>query len=301
VRRAVEGAGGRVSFIGFPEFRHSDRRWAWSEGYVEHIQRFRDEQGARVIKLWNAPRMFELFEGEAGRDIIAFDSHWRVKQVKKAQSLGMGIMVHIADPDTWFATKYADQAKYLAKGDHYPALEWMMDRFAGPWLAAHMGGFAEDLGFLDGLLTRHANLYLDTSATKWVVRELSRHPREMVREFFLKWQGRILFGSDVVTVDEHLAPTVEEAGKVKHPMADLANSPESAFELYASRYLALRLLFETEYEGESGIADPDLMLVNPTLGPGLHAPWLRGIGLPKDALRVLYRGAAEGFLSKCKP
>lgn len=299
VRRAVQGAGGKVSFIGFPDFRHPDRLWAWSEGYVEHIARFHNEHGAKVIKLWNAPRTFELFEGDAGRDIIAFDSLWRVRQAEAAQALGMGIMVHVADPDTWFASKYKEQAKYGAKTDHYPALERMMDRFAGPWLAAHMGGFPEDLGFLDGLLTRHPNLYLDTSATKWVVRELSRHPREKVRDFFLKWQGRILFGSDIVTVDEHLTPTKEEAGKPKHPMADLADSPASAFDLYASRYLALRLLFETDYEGESGIADPDLLMVNPGLGNGLHAPRLRGIALPRESLRVLYRDAAEGFLAKC--
>jgi hypothetical protein len=299
VRRAVEGAGGKISFIGFPEFRHPDRRWAWSEGYVEHIAQFQRDQGAKVIKLWNAPRMFELFEGEAGRDIIAFDSHWRVRQAEAAQALKMGIMVHVADPDTWFATKYKDEAKYRAKREHYPALERMMDRFAGPWLAAHMGGFPEDLAFLDGLLTRHPNLYLDTSATKWIVRELSRHPRQQVREFFLKWQGRILFGSDIVTVDDHLAPTKEEPGKPKHPMADLADSPASAFDLYASRYLALRLLFETQYEGESGIADPDLLMTNPGLDAGLHAPRLQGIGLPNQALTVLYRGAAEAFLARC--
>jgi hypothetical protein len=299
VRRAVEGAGGKVSFISFPEFRNPDRRWAWTEGYVEHIARFHHEQGAKVIKLWNAPRMFELFEGEAGRDIIAFDSHWRVLHAEAARALKMGIMVHVADPDTWFATKYKDQAKYGAKHEHFPALERMMDRFEGPWLAAHMGGFPEDLEFLDGLLTRHSNLHLDTSATKWVTRELSRHPPQQVREFFLKWQGRILFGSDIVTVDDHLSPTKEEAGKPRHPMADLADSPESAFELYASRYLALRLLFETDYEGESGIVDPDLLMVNASLGAGLHAPLLRGMALPREALKVLYRGAAEAFLAKC--
>src|SRR5207237_911435 len=75
-----------------------------------------------------------------------------------------------------------------------------------PWIGAHMGGWPEDLAFLDGLLTRHANLYLDTSATKWVVRELGKQPRDRVRGFFLKWQGRLLFGSDSVVLEDQLAP-----------------------------------------------------------------------------------------------
>ncbi len=299
VRARVEAAGGKVSFISFPEFRHTDRWWAWTAGYLDHIRRFHDEQGTRVIKLWNAPRTFELFEGEQARDLIAFDSPWRVRHVELAQELGMGVMVHVADPDSWFATKYKDSAKYKHKHEHYPALERMLDRFEGPWLAAHMGGFAEDLDFLDGMLGRHPNLHLDTSATKWVVRELSRHPLQKVREFFLKWEGRILFGSDIVTVDEHLAPSKEEPGKIKHPMADLANSAASAFDLYASRYLALRLLFETDYNGESPIADPDLVMVDPSLPAGLHAPRIQGMNLPASTLKTLYRGAAEQFLAKC--
>jgi hypothetical protein len=281
-----------VSFIAFPQFRTDDKRKAMTSGYLEDIQQFRDVYNAKMIKLWNAPRMYEVFPGEAGKDLIAFDSPWRVEHAKLAQQLGMGIMVHVADPDIWFATKYKDAATYGMKRDHYPPLERMIDRFTGPWLAAHMGGWPEDLDFLDGLLTRHANLCLDTSATKWVVRELSKHPRGRVFDFFGKWQGRILFGSDIVTIDDHLAPKPAEVMN-KHPMADLADSPQAAFDLYASRYLALRLMFETDYDGESPIADPDLKMVNPLLAEALPAPRIRGLQFPAELLRVLYRGACE--------
>ncbi len=304
-RKAVGDASGSnpLSFIAFPEFRNADKRWAFTQGYLEHIQSFRDTYGARMIKLWNAPRMYELFEGAAGEDLIAFDSPWRVRHAQLAQELGMGIMVHVADPDSWFVTRYSNAAKFHAKQDHYPALERMMDRFEGPWLAAHMGGYPESLDFLDGLLTRHANLSIDTSATKWVVRELSRHPREKVRDFFFKWEGRILFGSDIVTIDEHTTPKFNDPAtpaSQKHPMADLADSPQAAFDLYASRYCTLRLLFETDYEGPSPIADPDLRMVDPTLTDPLAAPFIRGLSLPESSLRTLYRGAAENFLGKIK-
>ncbi|MHC4590503.1 MAG: hypothetical protein ACYTAQ_14535 [Planctomycetota bacterium] len=44
----------------------------------------------------------------------------------------------------------------------------------------------------------------------------------------------------------------------------MASSPQEAFDLYASRYWALRTLFETDHVGPSPIADPDLALVGRT-------------------------------------
>lgn len=81
-------------------------------------------------------------------------------------------------------------------------------------------------------------------------------------------------------------------------MGDLADSPESAFELYASRYFALRTMFETAYEGESPIADPDLMTVEPGKYDAMSAPRLRGLSLPRELLRVLYAGAAERLVER---
>lgn len=290
--------GSRARFIAFPTMRGGDRHRAMGEGFLEDIQTFHDSFGARMIKLWNAPRMFDFFPDGTGDDLIAFDSPWRVRQVQLAAQLGMGVMVHVADPDTWFATKYADAAKYRRKRDHFVALERMLDRFPVPWLGAHMGGSPEDLDFLDGMLTRHPNYHIDTSATKWVVRELSKHARERVVAFFEKWQGRILFGSDIVTTDEHLVPPPSQGDNARHPMADLADSPQAAFDLYASRYLALRMMFETDYDGQSPIADPDLRMVDPSIADPLAAPRLRGLRLPRQLLATLYRGAAEAFLAK---
>ena len=50
-------------------------------------------------------------------------------------------------------------------------------------VVAHLGGNPERLYHLDRLLSTYSNCYLDTSATKWVVRELSPKPAE-AREFF---------------------------------------------------------------------------------------------------------------------
>jgi hypothetical protein len=286
-----------------------------TEAYLADIQAFRD-LGAGFAKLWNAPRMKELFPGQEGLDLTEFDGAWRMRHARLAESLGMGIMVHVADPDTWFATRYADASRYGRKIDHYRGLRALMDQVPVPFIAAHMGGWPEDLSFLDTLLTQHPNLHLDTSATKWVVRALSSHPPERVTEFFIKWRTRILFGSDIVTLDDHLAPSPAAStppiapppanadaatlaahaaaqAAAKHPMADLADSEASAFDLYASRYFALRLMFETNYRGESPIADPDLMMVDPAHYNDMSAPPLNGVGLPSDVLDDLYYKNAQ--------
>ncbi|MBC7772771.1 MAG: amidohydrolase family protein [Pyrinomonadaceae bacterium] len=284
-----DSLGDSVRFIAFPTFSDPDKHRAHRQGFLDAIEIFHSQHGSRILKIWNAPRLREVFPGDAGVDLVEADSPWRVKACELGQRLGMMFMIHIADPDTWFKTRYSDTAKFRTKPEHYIALERMLDRFTAPWIAAHMGGWPEDLGFLDGMLTRHPNLHLDTSATKWVVRALSMHPREESVAFFTKWKGRVLFGSDIVVTEDHLTPQKDAT----HPMADLADSPESAFDLYASRYYALRTMLETTYEGESPIADPDLMMVDPVKYDRMSAPHLRGLGLSREVLMEMYTGAAE--------
>lgn len=288
-----EVLGDRVAFVAGPNWSQPDKQRAFREDFLEHIRLWRERFGARVVKFWAAPRLWEIL-GPSATDVVPIDSEWRLRAAQLAQDLGMMFMAHVGDPDTWFRTKYADAGIYRAKPDHYVGLERMLDRFPAPWIAAHMGGWPEDLAFLDGLLSRHPNLYLDTSATKWVVRELGRHPREAVRDFFTKWRGRIFFGSDIVTLDDHMAPRT--APTPSTPMSDLADSPEAAFDLYASRYFALRTMFETDYRGPSPIADPDLKMVWPDQYTDLSAPDLSGLALPPDLLRTLYHDAAENVV-----
>jgi hypothetical protein len=291
--------GDRVRFIAMPSFWETDRERAFRQGYVETIERFAGEFGARMMKIWASPRLREivpsLASAQAGAtDLAEIDAPWRVEHCKAATACGMMIMVHVADPDTWFARKYNDPKKFGTKAFQYVGLERMLDRFSVPWIAAHMGGWPEDLAFLDGLLTRHPNLHLDTSAMKWVVRELSRHPRGETAGFLAKWKGRILFGTDIVTNDDHTKPQKATAS----PMADLANSPAGAFELYASRYWALRTMFETTHEGPSNIADPDLHMMDPQRHTPMSAPLLRGLSLDADLLRSLYAGAHDDLVDR---
>ncbi len=281
----------RIDFIAVPDFTNTDRRAAHGRGYLERIKAFHSE-GVRTVKFWAAPRATDYAIEFGDPTALALGSPARTEAADLAASLGMRFMVHCADPDTWFATRYRDASVYGTKRQQYEPLEAMLDRWRVPTLVAHMGGWPEDLNFLDALLARHSNLWLDTSATKWMLRELSRHPRDELVAFLDRHAGRIMFGSDTVTTDEHLVQRGD-----KTDMAAKASDAHEAFELYASRYWALRVFWETAWRGPSPISDPDLAMVDPARYAADDAPAMRGVALDPERLRTLYRTAAERFLT----
>ena len=59
---------------------------------------------------------------------------------------------------------------------------------------AHFGNAAEDPDRVERLLARAPNYFIDTSAR---VPEFGRHDPERMRRFFVRWQDRILFGTDL--------------------------------------------------------------------------------------------------------
>ncbi len=221
--------------------------------------------GIEVIKLWSAPR---------GRDRGLFvDAPWRIEAVRRARNAGIrNVMVHVADPDVWFRTVYADSAKFGTKADQYVGLERLLQMFLDMnWIGAHMGGDPEHADHLEAMLERYPHLHFDTSATKWQVREVSAH-RDSIRSLMLRYPDRFLFGSDLVT------------------------RPGLTREHYVSRYWCHRTLWESDWEGRSPIADPDY-----THAEGEPAtPLLRGLGLPAEVLAQIYQRNAGRIIGTSK-
>ncbi|NJN37233.1 MAG: amidohydrolase family protein [Nitrospiraceae bacterium] len=129
-----------------------------------------------------------------------------------------------------------------------------------------MGGWPEDLDWLQGFMDRHPNYVVDTSAAKWQIRELSKHPARF-RRFCEANPGRVLFGTDIVA-NERMGNSI-------------------GFDLFASRFWALRTLMETDYDGLSPIVDPDLNQVDPAVSKQATAQ-LRGAALPETLLKKIY-------------
>jgi predicted TIM-barrel fold metal-dependent hydrolase len=177
-------------------------------------------------------------------------------------------MVHVADPDVWFQTTYADAAKFGTKPEQYIAFRHMLEEFPDiQWIGAHMGGDVEHPDHLEAMLEHYPHLHFDTSATKWQVREASSRG-EAVRALMCRHPSRFLFGSDLVT---------------RHGLVR---------DHYVSRYWCQRTLWESAWEGRSPIADADY---SPAEG-GPSTPMLRGLGLPEHVLRQVYHENAQRLL-----
>ena len=284
--------GDTATFVAVPDYMAEDKKHAHTQGFIDNITTWHRDYNARIVKFWCGPRGRD-FAKEAGESptLFTLDHPWRRKQMDHAASLGYMFMSHLADPDTWFQTKYTDTSFYGTKRSQYDHIEQLAQHYKVPWLIAHMGGWPEDLDFIAGLLERNPNIILDTSATKWMVRELSKHPTDAFTAFLRRFEGRILFGSDIVTSDDHLTTAEGWRGS-----AAQAQSEEDAFNLYASRYYALRTLFETNHNAPSPIADPDLHMTDPGRHNPLDSPNLKGHNLPKDLLKTLYNTATTNTL-----
>lgn len=221
------------------------------------LQTFLD-RGVEIIKFWSAPR---------GRERGLFvDAPWRIESAKRAIAAGIRIiMVHVADPDTWFQSVYADSEQFGTKADQYVGLKRMLELFPDvTWIGAHMGGDPEHPEHLQELLETYPHFMMDTSATKWQVREVSKHP-DAIRNLICKFPDRFLFGSDLVT---------------RHTLDR---------EHYVSRYWCQRTLWESQWQGHSPIKDPD----HPKDADG-PTPMLRGVGLPLEVVKkVYYQNAAK--------
>ncbi len=234
---------GRLQFIAIPK---------WGEaGYDDWMRRIDAfyNLGSRIIKFHLAPSTIQARKWR-------LDSPDIRRIIAGAVARNMIVMTHIGDPDTWYATRYAEADKYGTREEHYRMWEEALASIPNtPWLGAHLGGNPENLPRLQALLDRFPNLYLDCSATRWMVREISAR-REAARDFFIRNQDRIIFGSDQVSGDDR------------------------GFAFLASRFWCHRKLWETAYTGPSPILDPDF--------PPDDQPTMRGLALPDIVLQKMY-------------
>jgi len=144
------------------------------------------------------------------------DSHWmalddpRVGALyDKAAEMRVPVTVHVGDPAAFWERNSPDSFWYgvLRKCPHWdyrgkpvPSREQlfeeqrrMLDKHPDTvFICAHMGGRAESLGNLGDLLDRYANLYVDTTAYEPL---MGQDPQES-RAFLVKYQDRVLFGTD---------------------------------------------------------------------------------------------------------
>ena len=247
--------GDKLQFIAVPAWK--DVSGNWYDNFLNRLESFYN-LGSRIVKFHVAP-------GTMAMRKYRLDSPEFLPIFREIAARKMGVMTHVGDPDTWYNGKYADTEKFGTRDAHYQMWEEALERHPqdSPWIGAHLGGNPEDLHRLQKLLNKFPNLYLDNSATRWMVREISKQ-RETAREFFIRNQDRIIFGSDQVSGDDR------------------------GFDFLASRFWCHRKLWETAYIGPSPILDPDL--------PNDNQPVMAGLALPDEVLQKLYHDNAMKVL-----
>lgn len=129
--------------------------------------------------------------------------------------LHIPVSIHVTDPEAFFHPIDATNERYEELTEHpdwsfygplYPSKESVLaarDRvFARhphtTFVALHMANWPENLDYVSKLLDEHPNVQVEFGARE---AELGRQPRRS-RQFFLKYQDRIMFGTDNEVTEE---------------------------------------------------------------------------------------------------
>jgi uncharacterized protein len=135
---------------------------------------------------------------------------------KKAGELKIPVIIHTADPKPFWSPMDSMNERWLELATHPGRRRSNTD--PAPWdtlineqhrmfkkhpgttfIAAHFGWYPNDLAKLGQLLDEMPNVVVEFGA---VIAELGRQPR-MAKQFFTKYQDRILFGKDSWVPDEY--------------------------------------------------------------------------------------------------
>jgi hypothetical protein len=162
--------------------------------------------GARGLKVW---KLLGLTVRDINGRLVApndprLDDLWAA-----AGELGLPVLIHVADPVAFFQPldRFNERWEELRRhpdwhfhGPQFPSFATIMDQFADLvirhrqtiFIGAHVGCYAENLGWVGALMDRCPNFYVDIGAR---LAELGRQPYT-ARDFFLAHSDRILFGTD---------------------------------------------------------------------------------------------------------
>ena len=134
-----------------------------------------------------------------------------------AARLGVPVFIHTGDPAEFFQPHDYQNERWLEMAlfrnrrfydrSRFPAFDDLMaerDRMLAKhpnttWVLAHMSWYTQDLARLGELFDRFPNVHAEVGA---VLYDLGRQPR-FSRDFFVRYQDRILFGKDSFRPEEY--------------------------------------------------------------------------------------------------
>jgi predicted TIM-barrel fold metal-dependent hydrolase len=175
----------------------------WASGRL----RVQKEAGAQGLKIW---KPFGLHVKDDKGRLVKVDDARLIPIWETAGELDLPVLIHVADPVAFFDPVDETNERWEELGKHpdwaftsppYPpfmeiinGLKSLVTRHPSTiFIGAHVGCYGENLGWVRQMLEDCPNYYIDISAR---LGELGRQPYT-ARKFFIQYQDRILFGSDM--------------------------------------------------------------------------------------------------------
>lgn len=171
-------------------------------------------KGALAVKIW---KNVGLVERNADGKLIMLDDPGLAPVVEQIRALGVPLIDHQGEPrNCWLPmdqmTTDNDREYFKEHPDYYmylhpemPGYEDLMaarDRFVAAhptlrFVGAHMASLEYDVDRLGAFLDRFPNAMVDLAARMSQVQYQSVRDRKRVREFFIRYQDRLLYGTDL--------------------------------------------------------------------------------------------------------
>jgi len=277
VLEATKASNGRIA-----TFANADFRWV--------VRRPRDYGVVMASALEDAHRLGAIglkvpkglglgYPAPDGKHLLAVDDAGLDPLFEKAGALGMPVAIHVGDPKAFWKPSNEANERYDELRAHpewsfygqpvpswsalFAAFERLVARHPKTtFIGVHFGNDPEDPARVAQLLDKHPNLVIDTAAR---VPEIGRQPPEHLRAFFVKYQDRILFGTDTGVGDRQDEMMYGSTGAEPPTPADEERFFEQTYRFFETR---------------------EAHLVSPT---PIQGRWtIDGIGLPPDVLKKLY-------------
>ncbi|KAF1712850.1 amidohydrolase family protein [Pseudoxanthomonas sacheonensis] len=195
----------------------------WSERVNAGLARD-TAQGARAVKIWKNVGMIEK---DADGKLIMLDTPALSPVAEQIRALGVALIGHQGEPhNCWLPLERMttdNDREYFAKHPQYhmylhpdqPSYEDQIaarDRFVAAhpqlrFVGAHMGSLEYDVDRLAAFLDRFPNADVDLAARMSQVQYQSVRDRQKVRDFFIRYQDRLLYGTDLT-----FGPDADPAG-----------------------------------------------------------------------------------------
>lgn len=185
----------------------------WAEKAVAQLEA---DVAAGAVGVGEISKGFGLSARKADGTRLRIDDRQLDPVWEACARMGLPVFIHTADPEEFFRPVDYSNERWLElalfgerryPANEFPSFEQLMTERDNlfrrhpntTFVAAHMGWHANNLERLARLLTELPNVHTEMGA---VLYDIGRQPRA-AREFFIRFQDRILFGKDSFQPEEY--------------------------------------------------------------------------------------------------